>query len=65
MTKLIITIQEMGPKQFRLDCEQTADGTATPLDRREAVAIAVALKHAIERKAEYSKIEEVPFGGQS
>lgn len=65
MTKLVITIEEMGPKQFRFDCEQKDDGTATPLERREAVAIAVELKHAIERKAEYSKVEEVPFGGQS
>ena len=65
MTKLVITIKEIGPQRFMLDCEQNKDGTETPLECREAVNIAVALKNAIARKAEYSNIEELPTEGQS
>ena len=65
MTKLVITIKERGPHKFELWCEQDKDGSETPLECREAVNIAVDLKNAIARKAEYSNIEELPTEGQS
>lgn len=65
MTKLIITIKERGPDKFELWCDQDKDGSETPLECREADNLALALKDAIARKAEYSKIEELPTEGQS
>ena len=65
MTKLVITIKERGPDKFELWCEQDKDGSETPLECREAVNVAVALKDAIARKDEYSNIEELPKESQS
>ena len=65
MTKLVITIKERAPGKFELWCEQDKDGSETPLECREAVNVAGALKDAIARKAEYSNIEQLPTEGQS